>query len=147
MYSSGLTPESSHGYVPPLFGARATWRRKPLVSHTLCSCRCERYIPIAATRVNGHILSNFARSANTNEKCSGQRGTWGHFSHGPHFSNIMEVKVKTLSRVWLFATPWTAAYQAPPSIGISRQEYWSGLPCPCPGDLPNPGIEPGSPTL
>ena len=45
------------------------------------------------------------------------------------------------------ATPWTVAYQAPPSLGFSRQEYWSGLPFPSPGDLPNPGIEPGSPTL
>ena len=43
-----------------------------------------------------------------------------------------------------FATPWTIAYQAPPSMGFSRQEYWSGLPFPSPGDLPNPGIEPGS---
>ena len=44
----------------------------------------------------------------------------------------------------LFATPWTVAYQAPLSLGFSRQEYWSGLPCPSPGDLPNPGIEAGS---
>ena len=41
-----------------------------------------------------------------------------------------KVKVKSLSRVWLVATPWTAAYQAPPSMGFSRQEYWSGLPLP-----------------
>ena len=40
------------------------------------------------------------------------------------------VKVKSLSRVWLLATPWTAAYQAPPSMGFSRQQYWSGLPWP-----------------
>ena len=45
------------------------------------------------------------------------------------------------------ATPWTVAYQAPPSMGFSRQEYWSGLPFPSPGDLPDPGIEPGSPAL
>ena len=43
-----------------------------------------------------------------------------------------KVKVKSLSRVWLFATPWTAAYQAPPSMGFSRQEYWSGVPLPSP---------------
>ena len=48
-----------------------------------------------------------------------------------------------LSRVRLFATPQTAAHQAPLSMGLSRQEYWSGLPCPSPGDLPHPGIEPG----
>ena len=56
-------------------------------------------------------------------------------------------KVKSLSRVRLFVTLWTVAYQAPLSMGFSRQEYWSGLPFPSPGDLPNPGIEPGSPTL
>ena len=48
------------------------------------------------------------------------------------------------SRVRLFATLWTVAYQAPLSIGFSRQEYWSGLPCPAPGDLPDPGIKPVS---
>ena len=46
------------------------------------------------------------------------------------------------SHVGLFATPWTAAFQAPLSMGFSGQEHWSGLPCPPPGDLPNPGIEP-----
>ena len=44
-------------------------------------------------------------------------------------------------------TPWTVAYQAPPSVGFSRKEYWSGLPFPSPGDLPNPGIEPRFPAL
>ena len=56
-------------------------------------------------------------------------------------------KVKSLSRVQLFGTPWTVAYQAPLSLGFSKQEYWSWLPFPSPGDLPNPGIEPGSPIL
>ena len=55
-----------------------------------------------------------------------------------------KVKVKSLSHVWLFATPWTVAYQAPPSMGFSRQEYWSGLLCPPPEDHPHPGIEPVS---
>ena len=53
--------------------------------------------------------------------------------------------VKLLSRVWLFVTPLTAASQAPPSMGFSRQEYWSGLSFLSPGDLPNPEIEPTSP--
>ena len=48
-------------------------------------------------------------------------------------------------RVRLFATLWTVARQAPLSVGFSRQEYWSELPCPPPGDLPDPGIEPVSP--
>ena len=47
-----------------------------------------------------------------------------------------------LSRVRLFATPWTVACQAPLSVGFPRQEYWSGLPFPSPGDLPDPGIKP-----
>ena len=60
---------------------------------------------------------------------------------------MLKVKVKSLSRVRFFATPWTLAHQTPPSMGFYRQEYWSGLPFPSPGDLPNPGIEPRSPTL
>ena len=55
--------------------------------------------------------------------------------------------MKSLSCVPLFGTPRMVAYQAPPSMGFSRQEYWSGLPFPSPADLPNPGIEPGSPAL
>ena len=58
-----------------------------------------------------------------------------------------KVKVKSLSRVRLSVTLWTVAHQAPPSMGLSRQEYWSGLPFPSPGDLPNPGIKPRSPAL
>ena len=58
-----------------------------------------------------------------------------------------EVKWKSLSHVWLFVMPWTVAHQAPLSMGFSRPEYWSGLPCPSPRDLPNPGVEPRSPTL
>ena len=59
----------------------------------------------------------------------------------------VKVKVKSLSRIQLFATLWTVAYQAPLSMRFSTQEYCSGLPFPSPGDLPGPGIEPGSPTL
>ena len=60
---------------------------------------------------------------------------------------LYKVKVKSFSRVRLFATPWTVAHQAPPSMGFSRQEYWSGLTFSSPGDLPDPGMEPRSPTL
>ena len=56
-------------------------------------------------------------------------------------------EVKLLSRVRLFATPWTVTQQAPLSMGFSRQEYWNGLPFPSPGDLPHPGIEPRSTAL
>ena len=55
--------------------------------------------------------------------------------------------MKSLSHVRLFATPWTGAYKTPPSMEFSRQEYWSGLPFPSAGDLPEPGIKSGSPAL
>ena len=59
----------------------------------------------------------------------------------------VKVKMKSLSHVRLFATPWIAACQAPLSMGFSRQRYWSGLPYPPPGDLLKPGIKLGSPGL
>ena len=59
----------------------------------------------------------------------------------------MKLEAKPLSHVRLFATPWTVDYQAPPFMGISRQEYWSGLPFPSLGDLPDSATEPGSPSL
>ena len=60
---------------------------------------------------------------------------------------MRSLKVKSLSHVWLFLTPCTVACQASPSTGFSRQEYWSGLMFPSPGNLPDPGMEPGSPAL
>ena len=57
----------------------------------------------------------------------------------------MKLLLNCFSPVRLFATPWTVAHQAPLSMGFSRQEYRSGLPCPPPGDLPDPGIKPMSP--
>ena len=68
-------------------------------------------------------------------------------SYWVNTENEEKLKVKSLSRIRLFATLWTVAHQSPPSMGFSRQEYWSGLPFPSPGDLPDPGIEPSSPTL
>ena len=59
----------------------------------------------------------------------------------------MDNDAESLSRVRLFGTPWTIAHQAPLSMEFSRQEYWSGLPFPPPGDLPDTGIEPVSPAL
>ena len=75
---------------------------------------------------------------------------------GPNFSPscchppVRACMLSRLSHVPLLATLWAVARQAPLSMGFSRQEYWSGLPCPSPGDLPKPGIQPGplkSPTL
>ena len=70
--------------------------------------------------------------------CVTQSWTW----KGPLW--VMCVCPKLLSCLWLFANPWTVAHQVPLSLGFYRQEYWSGLPCPPPRDLPNPGIEPVS---
>ena len=69
------------------------------------------------------------------------------FLVGRNYVLSLKVKVKSLSPVPLFVTPWTIVYQAPPSMGFSRQEYWNELPFPSPGDLPDPGIEPQSPAL
>ena len=65
----------------------------------------------------------------------------------PYDYTVERKKVKSLSRVRLFGTPWTVAYQAPPSVGFSRQGYWSELPFLPPGDLSDPGIRPRSPAL
>ena len=76
--------------------------------------------------------------------------TQGVLCYLPSFVNLWNicvcvcVCVCVCCRVLLFATLWTIAFQAPPSMGFSRQEYWSGLPCPPQGDLPDPGSEPGS---
>ena len=83
---------------------------------------------------DGRVRHDWSNLANTHAYV-GECGCWPY---------VKERKVKSLSRVQPFATPWTVAYQAPLSMGFSRQEYWSGLPCPCPGDLPNLGIEPAS---
>ena len=72
-------------------------------------------------------------------------------AHGPtkmtlfqqvNYNKVYQMYVCVLSLVRLFVTPWTVAHQALLSMEFSRQEYWSGLPCPSPGDLPDPGIEP-----
>ena len=64
-------------------------------------------------------------------------------------ANVIGTRVRMLSRfsVRLSVTSWTVACQAPPAMGFSRHEYWSELPFPSPGDLPDPGIEPRSPAL
>ena len=64
-----------------------------------------------------------------------------------HVCVCVHARAQSFSCAQLFATPWTVAHQAPLSMGFSRQEYWSGLPFPPPGDLPHPGIEPASPVL
>ena len=76
------------------------------------------------------------------------RGDTRQLASSLSFSPMWGCKdVSSLSHVWLFVTPWTVAYEAPLSMRFSKQENWSRLPFPFPGDLPNPGIEPGSPAL
>ena len=67
---------------------------------------------------------------------------WIEKRSGQHGASCVLLTLSCLS-----ATPWTVAHQAPLSMGFSRQEYWSGLPCPPPGDLPDPGIESRAPTM
>ena len=71
------------------------------------------------------------------------------FSRSFHWQvySVCVLVAQSCPRVQLFVTPWTVAYQALLSMEFSRQEYWSGLPCPSPGNLPNPGIESRSPSL
>ena len=71
---------------------------------------------------------------------------WEHrvLATGPPGKSLI-LSVCVLSHIHFFATPWTVAHQAPLSVGFSRQEYWSGLPFPSPGDIPNLGTEPVSP--
>ena len=95
------------------------------------------------------VVRNHAREANSQKSLESDCQKWSQTKHHilpatRHTSSVYYIKVKSLSRVRLFATPWTVAYQAPPSMGFSRQEYWSGLPFPSPGDPPNSGIIPGS---
>ena len=75
----------------------------------------------------------------------GIAGSYGNFIF--NFLKENEKKVKSFTCVRLLATPWTVAHEAPPRMGFSRQEYWSGLTFPPPGDLPDPGIKLGSPAL
>ena len=96
----------------------------------------------------GHRESDITGLLNNNNDNLRKRWQWCPMGKGEYFKYIVKkVKVKSLSCVQLFAIPWTVAHQAPLSIGFSRQEYWSGLPFPSPGDLPNPGIKPRAPAL
>ena len=75
------------------------------------------------------------------------KGPCDHTGATQVIQNILHMCAQSLSPVWFSATPRTVAHQAPLPMGLSRQEHWSRLPCPPPGDLPDPGIEPASPAL
>ena len=70
-----------------------------------------------------------------------------HLNHEGVLFSLCESESEVTQLYPTLCNPWTVAHQAPLSMGFSRQEYWSGLPFPSPGDLPNPGIKPGSPAL
>ena len=110
------------------------------------------HIQIRSDQISHSAVSNSLRSHESQHA----RPPWSSPTPGVHWdsrSSVLNLISLELARQWkwkwshvqLFETPWTVAYQAPLSMGFSRKECWSGLPFPSPGDLPNPGIEPGLP--
>ena len=116
-------------------------------------CEDQRIFSINFVHSFMHPSTNCMSSALTSTKNTMGKKWMKSFSHNTcirvftSFVSERKVKVMSLSSVRLFETPWTVAYQAPLSLGFSRQGYWSGLPFPSPEDLPDPGIEPGSSIL
>ena len=94
-------------------------------------------------------MSKLLERCHNSPEVTGQVGGRAYSMRSEHLlrAHQKSEEVKLLSRVRLFVTPLTVAYQASLSMGFSRQEYQSGLPFPSPGELPDPGIEPGSLTL
>ena len=78
------------------------------------------------------------------EQAAGPNAGLTHLSASLKRNGQHACVLSCLSHVWLFVTPWTVTHQSPLTMGFSRQEYWSGLPCPPPRDLPDPGIKPES---
>ena len=79
---------------------------------------------------------------------AGRKALWKSYNSELLFlGEVTEMSAQALSPIQLLATPWTIAHKPPLSMGFPKQEYWSGLPFPPPGDLPNPGIEPKSPVF
>ena len=94
-------------------------------------------------------MNIFTKEKQINRLRKETEGVWGELAGSGQYIHLKTgaVVVQSLSRVQLCATPRTVAHQVPLPMGVSRQEYWSGLPFPPPGDLPDPGIEPVSPAL
>ena len=111
-------------------------QRKPF---PLSILQGEKYI-----NLRSHSLNDVFRVIKNSSKIGYQK-VFSIFVSRVILCRICEVKL--LSCVQLFMTPWTVAYQAPQSVGFSRQEYWSELPFPSPEDLPHPGLETGSPAV
>ena len=108
-----------------------------LVQHALLLpglVSCNLFELLILSRKNTNRGLEYASMIRLGLLCFGVHWPWENHEHAGMLSHF--------SRVRLFASPWTAAHQAPLSMGFSRQEYWSGLPRPPPGDLPDPGFEP-----
>ena len=104
--------------------------------HTACQF-CE--LPLHSQLLTAAVSALFSLPFLDSSFCYQSRLSgrwWGQCMHA-----------QLLSRIWLFATPWTVAHQALLSVGVFRQEYWSGLPFPPPGHLPDPGVQPVSPAF
>ena len=123
---------------------------------SVCDSRCPEKGPCLYTHSPGKLPHlndpQPPRSAQGGHSYSSPvRGTISPSTYSPVEPSLLTRSsvcvYQSLSHVRLFATPWTAAHQAPLSMGFSRQQYWNGWPCPPPGDLPDPGIEPTSPTF
>ena len=125
-----------------------------MITHC-CYCLAARYCLTLQARILEWIAISFSRespnpgSELTSPTLAGEFFTtepinYKYYNTHTHTHTHTHIYV-WLSHVWLFATPWTVACQAPLSMGFSKQDYWGGLPCPPPGDLPDPGIELRSP--
>ena len=116
----------------------AIWaRRRPTMLHTWIP-------PLTKDRKGWNILIKLWDSSHMHESKDFYKA---RIVSKTESSRLNKVKVKLLSHVRLSATPWTVAYQASPSMGFPRQEYWNGLPFPSPANLPDSGIKPRSPAL
>ena len=119
-------------WVAISFSRGSSWPR----DWTQVSCMAGGFFTVWATREDCQITARILIQESL--VSWGQSSRWNGFVVGV---------VQSLSHVWLFATSWTVAHQSPPSMGFYRQEYWSGLPFPSPGNLPDPGTESASPSL
>ena len=105
----------------------------------------EKKINLWKTKATSNLVKHIYNFLSIDKSINFVASEYLHINSKP--CEVKWSEVKPLSRVRLFATPWTVACQSALSMGFSRQEYWRGLSFPSPGNLPNPGIEPRSPKL
>ena len=103
---------------------------------------CSLFRDLIAEKFSTHLSSTVKRDISAECTCQGR--LYGEIKYIFLLKNSCVCMLSRFSHVQLFVTPWTVALQASLSMGFSRQVYWRGLPCPPPGDLPNPGIQPRS---